>query len=159
MKTKTLSSHPRSTTTAAAASAVYTTSAGMGSTTTNAVFTSRPSNPNVGETHFNSNSFTYETWDGTQWNAVPSTGVGYSQPSWGGSGGGIVYGPTTSTYTNDTTWLDTNKRVHDRLDKIEERLAILVEDEEGMSKFPALREAYDHYKLIEKLCKGEQKKT
>jgi len=41
--------------------------------------------------------------------------------------------------------------------KMEERLAILVPDPEKLEKFEALRKAYDHYKLMEKLCQVEKK--
>ena len=41
--------------------------------------------------------------------------------------------------------------VTDRLTEIEKRLAILRPNEELQARFPALQEAYDNYKLIEKL--------
>jgi len=41
--------------------------------------------------------------------------------------------------------------------KMEERLAILVPDPEKLEKFEALRKAYEHYKLMEKLCQVEKK--
>ena len=37
------------------------------------------------------------------------------------------------------------------LEKIEERLAILVPDPAKLEKYEALRRAYEHYKLLEKL--------
>lgn len=46
----------------------------------------------------------------------------------------VQYGPT-----------ETQKR----LDEIEKRLAIINPDEVLMEKYPALKEAYDHYKMIE----------
>lgn len=45
-----------------------------------------------------------------------------------------------------------------RIEKIEERLAILKPNEDLQSRFPALQEAYDHYKLIEKLVNDGGKK-
>ena len=42
--------------------------------------------------------------------------------------------------------------------KMEERLAILVPDPVKMEKFEALKKAYDHYKLMEKLCQEEPEK-
>lgn len=44
--------------------------------------------------------------------------------------------------------------------KMEERLAILVPDPEKLEQFEALRKAYEHYKLMEKLCQidKEEKK-
>lgn len=82
--------------------------------------------------------------------------------------------PYTNIYTagtgllinNNPTWgsieLDLpNKDFQDlsnRLAKIEERLAILHPNEELQKRFPALQEAYEHYKLIEKLVNdGAQK--
>ncbi len=38
------------------------------------------------------------------------------------------------------------------MDKMEERLAILVPDPAKLEKFEALKKAYEHYKLMEKLC-------
>ena len=38
------------------------------------------------------------------------------------------------------------------MDKMEERLAILVPDPTKLEKFEALKKAYEHYKLMEKLC-------
>ena len=45
------------------------------------------------------------------------------------------------------------QEVQRRVAAIEERLAILNPDETLQAKYPALQEAYDHYKLIEKLVK------
>ena len=43
------------------------------------------------------------------------------------------------------------------MDKMEERLAILVPDPAKLEKFEALKKAYEHYKLMEKLCQEEPK--
>ena len=43
------------------------------------------------------------------------------------------------------------------MDKMEERLAILVPDPSKLEKFEALKKAYEHYKLMEKLCQEEPK--
>lgn len=45
--------------------------------------------------------------------------------------------------------------VVDLLEKIQERLAILVPDPKLLNKYQALREAYDNYKLLEALCIDE----
>jgi hypothetical protein len=42
-------------------------------------------------------------------------------------------------------------KVMGRLAEIEKRLAILAPNEELQAKFPSLKEAYDHYKLVEQL--------
>ena len=44
-----------------------------------------------------------------------------------------------------------------RLEVIEKRLLILQPNEELQARFPALQEAYDHYKLIEKLVNDQSK--
>ena len=44
------------------------------------------------------------------------------------------------------------KSLKNFMDKMEERLAILVPDPAKLEKFEALKKAYDHYKLMEKLC-------
>ena len=41
--------------------------------------------------------------------------------------------------------------------KMEDRLAILVPDPAKLEKFEALKKAYDHYKMMEKLCEIENK--
>jgi hypothetical protein len=44
------------------------------------------------------------------------------------------------------------------MDTLKERLLILVPAFEKHDKYPALKEAYDHYKLIETLCREEETK-
>ena len=43
------------------------------------------------------------------------------------------------------------------INKMEERLAILVPDPAKLEQFAALKKAYDHYKLMEKLCQEPPK--
>ena len=43
--------------------------------------------------------------------------------------------------------------------KMEDRLAILVPDPAKLEKFEALKKAYDHYKLMEKLCQETQEES
>lgn len=50
-----------------------------------------------------------------------------------------------------------SERINERLEKIEQRLAIIIPDETLHKEFPALREAYEHYKLIEKLVSSKKK--
>lgn len=79
--------------------------------------------------------------------------------------GSTVYaGDPAHVYVNDgttwvnTVWEDPNTKICKRLDKIEERLAIIHESEEleeNLKKFPALKEAYKEFKLVEALCKGK----
>jgi hypothetical protein len=51
----------------------------------------------------------------------------------------------------------TMAEVKERVSAIEDRLAILRPDKELEAKYPALKEAYDHYKLIEKLVREQSK--
>lgn len=51
-----------------------------------------------------------------------------------------------------------NQSLSEFMTKMEERLAILVPDPNKLEKFEALKKAYDHYKLMEKLCQEEPKK-
>lgn len=50
-----------------------------------------------------------------------------------------------------------DKSLSEFMTKMEERLAILVPDPKKLEKFEALKRAYDHYKLMEKLCQEEPK--
>ena len=43
------------------------------------------------------------------------------------------------------------------MNKMEERLAILVPDPTKLEKFEALKKAYEHYKLMESLCQEQPK--
>jgi hypothetical protein len=45
--------------------------------------------------------------------------------------------------------------IQERMTKIEERLAIIRPDRALQEKYPALKEAYEHYKLIEKLVRDQ----
>ena len=47
-------------------------------------------------------------------------------------------------------------RVGKTLEKIMDRLAILEPDFDKMDKYPALREAYDNYKLVEAMLTGDE---
>ena len=47
------------------------------------------------------------------------------------------------------------KSLKEFMTKMEERLAILVPDPAKLEKFEALKKAYEHYKLMEKLCQEE----
>jgi hypothetical protein len=60
---------------------------------------------------------------------------------------GILSTPTWQYQTTDM------ERVMKRLDKIEERLLIVDPNESLHEKYPALKEAYDAYKIVEKLVK------
>jgi hypothetical protein len=53
----------------------------------------------------------------------------------------------------NTINLDEMARV---METVKERLLILTPAFEKHEKYPALKEAYDHYKLIEALCNGDE---
>jgi hypothetical protein len=86
-----------------------------------------------------------------------------------GSAGSVLYstGASSPMWTNNTNpgtlkvqgdaEFEGNVKIkgHDivnLLERIEDRLAILMDpDPAKLEKFPALKKAYDHYKLLEKL--------
>jgi len=47
------------------------------------------------------------------------------------------------------------KELKERIEGIEKRLAIVIPNTELQARFPALQEAYNHYKLIEKLVNDQ----
>ena len=49
------------------------------------------------------------------------------------------------------------KSLKNFMNKMEERLAILVPDPSKLEKFEALKKAYEHYKLMESLCQEQPK--
>lgn len=89
-----------------------------------------------------------------------------------GSGGGSSYSianvsPSFGTvnvannvYTDNTDLVITRNgkkiNVGESIEHILDRLAILTEQQEKHEKYPALKEAYDNYKLIEKLLTGDE---
>ena len=49
------------------------------------------------------------------------------------------------------------KSLKDFMNKMEERLAILVPNPKKLEQFEALKKAYEHYKLMESLCQEQPK--
>ena len=102
---------------------------------------------------------------------LPSTTInsGYTI----GSAGGNYY--TTGSYTTNNSSPSVNitsggidmaagtdikvdgKSLKEFMNKMEERLAILVPDPKKLEQFAALKKAYEHYKLMEKLCQEPPK--
>jgi hypothetical protein len=104
-------------------------------------------------------------------------GGGCHTATWGsgncytvGTGTGINLGSGT-TYTTGTSYNwntsapqvgiqvseDSDIKIGDRslktlMQKMEDRLAILVPDQQKLEKFAALKKAYEHYKTLESLC-------
>lgn len=63
---------------------------------------------------------------------------------------GNIYNSNGLTF-NDGTYTLTLADLVSRLEKIEERLAILNTDAALLEKYPGLREVYDEYKIIERI--------
>jgi hypothetical protein len=81
-------------------------------------------------------------------------------PSVFGQPGQYLVAGNGITISSNPTWgsldlnLPDNKdfvELKERIENIEKRLAIIIPNKELQARFPALQEAYDHYKLIEKL--------
>ena len=49
------------------------------------------------------------------------------------------------------------KSLKEFMNKMEERLAILIPDPKKLEQFAALKKAYEHYKLMESLCQEQPK--
>ena len=102
----------------------------------------------------------------------------FSTTGTGGGGGGYTISTGTGGYVwNTTTAVDPSVnitqggidmpaeadiKIGDRslkefMTRMEERLAILVPDPKKIEKFEALKKAYEHYKLMERLCQEEDK--
>lgn len=102
--------------------------------------------------------------------------------SGGGGGGGSGYTITTGTggyVWNTSTAVDPsvhitqggidmpadadikigNRSLKEFMTKMEERMAILIPDPKKLEKFEALKKAYEHYKLMERLCQSDEKDT
>lgn len=96
-------------------------------------------------------------------------GVGGLTGSYTISTGAISGGYSTSSNVNITSnGIDmaagTDIRVDGKslkqfMDKMEERLAILVPDPAKLEKFEALKKAYENYKLMERLCQIDDQET
>ena len=93
-----------------------------------------------------------------------------------GSAGSTMYTTGTGSYNwNTTTSPSVNissdgidmaagtditvggKSLKEFMNKMEERLAILVPDPKKLEQFAALKKAYEHYKLMEQLCQEPPK--
>ena len=88
-----------------------------------------------------------------------NTSAGYNGTSWSN-------GSSTSTVSINTDGIDMaagtdikidGKSLKSFMNKMEERLAILVPDPAKLEKFQALKNAYEHYKTMESLCFDEPK--
>lgn len=112
-------------------------------------------------------SITSPTWTTTSGGAIGATGSTYTISTGAGYNGswtttGSSYGNVNITGSGIDMAAGTDLKIDGKslkhfMDKMEERLAILVPDPAKLEKFEALRKAYDHYKLMEKLCQEEKK--
>lgn len=76
------------------------------------------------------------------------------------AGSGLIQSTYGSGWTSIDLKLTENKDFQDvqaRLAAVEQRLAILHPNETLQAKYPSLQEAYDHYKLIEKIVNDQGK--
>lgn len=78
-----------------------------------------------------------------------------------------VNGISVTSSVSGSTWISTTStlvtegelnKVIERIEAIEKRLLLIEPNEELHQKYPALKEAYDSYKLIEKIV-NDQKTT
>ena len=118
----------------------------MGSSITSpTVWTTSATVPNGGFVTGTAGSTLYSSGAGTgyAWNTATSSTVNIS-----------ANGIDMAAGTDITV---AGKSLKQFMDKMEERLAILVPDPKKLEKFEALKKAYEHYKLMEKLCQEETK--
>lgn len=88
-----------------------------------------------------------------------TTGSGTGDPYWGINHTPYNYPNGTTTTWDSVSTVDVNditlQEVLKRLDAIERRLKIMEDADPELVE--ALKEAYDHYKFIEKLCEDSAK--
>ena len=125
------------------------------------------------------------TIDTSTMNSMYGTGTTITLPTTTISNGGYTIGHAGSTlYTTNTgnyNWNNVNtsptvnitgagidmaagtditvdgKSLKTFMNKMEERVAILIPDPAKLEKFEALKKAYEHYKLMESLCQEQPK--
>ena len=105
-----------------------------------------------------SSSYTTALPAGSSGQFYTSTGTGHynwnnittTTPSVNITGGGIDMAAGTDIKVD-------GKSLKEFMNKMEERLAILVPDPKKLEQFAALKKAYEHYKLMEKLCQEPPK--
>jgi hypothetical protein len=118
--------------------------------------------PYVLNTLNNTMSYSYNTTANNIYSTIPAYGnvtisnSGSSSGLWTTSG----YNGTSLSNSIEVTGEDADivingKSLAEFMTKMEDRLAILVPDPAKLEKFTALKKAYDHYKLMEKLCHEE----
>jgi hypothetical protein len=88
-----------------------------------------------------SGGYLYHTGSNYNWNNITMTGN--STPQTG------LHVTTDAEFEGDIKWK--GRSLGKLLEQIEDRLAILQPDPAKLEKHEALKKAYDHYKLLEKL--------
>lgn len=86
-----------------------------------------------------------------------STGSYTISNSWSNSPATVTIGNNGIDMAAGTDIKVDGKSLKAFMDKMEERLAILVPDPKKLEKFEALKKAYEHYKTMESLCFDEEK--
>jgi len=122
----------------------------------------RSSNPRAGDIYYNNGN--QEMWDGTRWIPLASTGAYLSNPVFTGTQ------IATTQYVNNSMSgkitfnnADGTKKVSvdEVIDAVEfmkimkRRMCILEPALDKHEHYPALKEAYENYLLIERLCCGD----
>ena len=79
--------------------------------------------------------------NGNNWNNLPTVNI---------TGTGIDMAAGTDITVG-------GKSLKEFMNKMEERLAILIPDPAKLEQFAALKKAYEHYKLMESLCQEQPK--
>jgi hypothetical protein len=104
----------------------------------------------TGTTYTNLSSGTVYINAGTNWNSINTMSpASYSQPTFSGHA-------TFNTSDGKSTSVDELVMTVEMLKK---RLLILQPCFEKHEQYPALKEAYEHYLLIERMCCGDDKPT
>ena len=116
---------------------------GSASTVATAVYTTGNTAPNMSWTTTTSLPGTF----------MPGTYTWGSSGSGSGGAGPAGFSGDDFKVTGDLIVKGVN--ILDMVQKINDRLAILVPDPVLLEKYEALREAYEHYKTLEALCKPE----
>jgi hypothetical protein len=100
---------------------------------------------------------------------LPSTTIangGYTIGSYNTGTSGYTFNTTSPSVHINSDGIDMaagtdikvdGKSLKEFMNKMEERLAILVPDPKKLEQFAALKKAYEHYKLMEQLCQEPPK--
>jgi hypothetical protein len=145
-----------------------------------------PSYDNISYSGYSADTITIDTDASTMYMSntitLPSTTIsgsgsaGYTIGSAGGAGSASIFGSAGSYNWNNTITTPSvninsdgidmaagtdikvdGKSLKEFMNKMEERLAILVPDPKKLEQFAALKKAYEHYKLMEQLCQEPPK--